>query len=319
MSVALRPRTALSLFSGAGGLDLAVRISEPQCRTLAYCERDPYAAAILVARMEDEALDHAPVWDDVVTFPSEQFRGRVDLVHGGFPCQDISVAGAGAGLDGDRSGLWFAMLDVIRDVECRWMFLENVSALVTRGLDRVLADLAALGFDAVPAWVDGEWTTLRASDVGAPHRRERCFILARRASDAERDTVRVEPERGAGRAPATLERDAESRLVGAEHLADPGSERPQGQPRRGATPGATGRGDGAAFPPGPGDRSAWQRILADRPDLAPAIESGVRVLVDGVAYVVDAYRTDALRACGNGVVPRQGAAAYRLLRRRLLG
>lgn len=176
MNVALRPRTAIELFAGAGGLALGIKRAVPGIRTVAYVEREAYAAAVLVARMEDAGMDLAPVWDDVSTFDGRPFRGRVDLVAGGFPCQDISNAGKRAGIEGERSGLWKEFARIIAEVQPRFVFVENVGALIARGLDVVLGDLAALGFDA-------EWGCFRASDAGAPHRRERVFILAHAASD----------------------------------------------------------------------------------------------------------------------------------------
>lgn len=161
----------LSLFSGGGGLDLGLHLAVPGARTVGYVEREAYAAAVLVARMESEDLGSAPVWDDVATFDGGPFRGLVDCVAGGFPCQDISNAGNRVGIEGERSGLWTHFARVIREVRPRYVFVENVAALVVRGLDVVLGDLSALGFDA-------EWLVLGADDVGAPHQRERLFLLA---------------------------------------------------------------------------------------------------------------------------------------------
>jgi site-specific DNA-cytosine methylase len=112
----------------------------------------------------------------------------VDVLCGGFPCQDISLAGAGAGIDeGTRSGLWYEFARLIRDIRPRYVVVENVSALLARGLDIVLGDLAACGYDA-------EWDCIPASAVGAPHRRDRVWIVAY----PQRDAVRVEPGRGGG-------------------------------------------------------------------------------------------------------------------------
>lgn len=97
--------------------------------------------------------------------------GAIDLVCGGFPCQDISLAGFGAGLDGNRSGLWFEMERIIRESRPRYVVIENVAALLHRGMDRVLAGLAGLGFDA-------EWSIVSACSLGAPHMRRRLFIVA---------------------------------------------------------------------------------------------------------------------------------------------
>ena len=175
--VAAHPFRVLSLFSGIGGLDLGVKLAVPRARTVGYVERDAFAAAVLVARMEDAALDEAPIWDDVSTFDGQAWRGRVDCIVGGFPCQDISLAGRGAGIaEGTRSGLWLEYARIIRDVAPRYVFVENVSALLARGMDIVLRDLAELGFDA-------EWDVFRACDVGAPHIRRRVFIMAHADGD----------------------------------------------------------------------------------------------------------------------------------------
>jgi DNA (cytosine-5)-methyltransferase 1 len=168
VNVALR---AISLFAGGGGLDLGLERAGI-ARTICRVERDLYPAAILAARARDGSLCDAPVWSDVSTFDGRPWRGVVDLIHGGFPCQDISVAGLGAGIiEGERSGLWREFARIVREVGPRFVFIENVAALVVRGLDVVLGDLAAMGFDA-------EWGVFRASDAGAPHQRERIFILA---------------------------------------------------------------------------------------------------------------------------------------------
>jgi len=163
----------LALFAGAGGGCLASRLLGH--RVVGYVENEPYAQEVLQARIADGCLDAAPIFGDIRAFVrygwAERYRGRVDLVSGGFPCQDISNAGKRAGISGERSGLWKAMRDTVGLVRPRFVFIENVSALIARGLDVVLADLAALGFDAT-------WDLFRASDVGAPHRRERVFILA---------------------------------------------------------------------------------------------------------------------------------------------
>ncbi len=158
-------------------------------RVVAYAERDAYAAACLLARMEEQTLEPAPVWcGDITDLPLAPFRG-VDAIIGGFPCTDISAAGRRAGIEGEHSGLWGrAFVPAIRELRPRLVFVENVSALLTRGLDTVLGDLAALGYDA-------EWTSLRASDVGAPHRRERVFILGH-AKRARLERLRSSEPRG---------------------------------------------------------------------------------------------------------------------------
>ena len=159
----------LALFSGAGGGILGGHLLG--WRTICAVEFEPYAAAVLVQRQNDRILPPFPVWDDVRTFDGRPWEGRVDVVSGGFPCQDISAAGRGAGLDGERSGLWSEMARIIREVRPRFAFVENSPMLTSRGLGRVLGDLAEMGFDA-------EWSVVSASDTGAPHLRERIWVAA---------------------------------------------------------------------------------------------------------------------------------------------
>lgn len=159
----------MALFAGAGGGILAGKILG--WRTVCAVERDPYAARVLLVRQRDRSLPYFPIWDDVRTFDGRPWRGIVDVVSGGFPCQDISVAGKGAGITGERSGLWSEFARIIREVGPRYVFVENSAALTVRGLGTVLGDLAAMGFDA-------EWGVLSAAQVGAWHKRERIWIVA---------------------------------------------------------------------------------------------------------------------------------------------
>jgi len=159
----------LALFAGAGGGILGGKLLG--WRTVCAVEIDPYARRVLLARQADGCLDPFPIWDDVTTFDGHQWRGRIDVVSGGFPCQDISCAGNGDGLDGERSGLWAEMARIIGEVQPAFVWVENSPMLVVRGIDRVLWDLAALGYDA-------RWGVFSARDAGAPHLRERCWIYA---------------------------------------------------------------------------------------------------------------------------------------------
>ena len=161
----------LALFAGAGGGILGGKLLG--WRTVCAVEREAYPAAVLAQRQNDGLLDIFPIWSDVTTFDGKPWRGRVDVVSGGFPCQDISAAGKGAGIDGERSGMWSEMARIVREIQPRFVFVENSPILTSRGLGRVLGDLAAMGFDA-------EWGVLAAgsSAVGASHIRERIWILA---------------------------------------------------------------------------------------------------------------------------------------------
>ncbi len=159
----------LALFAGAGGGILGGHLLG--WRTVCAVEWEPYAASVLVQRQNDGILPPFPIWDDVQTFDGKPWRGIVDVVSGGFPCQDISAAGKGAGIDGERSGMWREMARIIREVRPQYAFIENSPMLTTRGLDVVLSDLASMGFDA-------RWGVLGAADVGAPHQRDRIWVVA---------------------------------------------------------------------------------------------------------------------------------------------
>jgi len=188
--------THLSLFSGYGGADLGLKLwgelAGVDVRTVAYVEIESYAQSILQSRISDGALDDAPIWDDVTTFDGKPWAGRVDLLSGGFPCQDISCAGKGAGLEGKRSGLFYEIVRLLGEVRPRFVLLENVSAIYVRGLDTVLGKLAEAGYDA-------RWTAVRASDVGAPHRRERWFCLAHLPGSESRQQAEPEGREDTGR------------------------------------------------------------------------------------------------------------------------
>ena len=152
-----------SLFSGIGGLDLGLERAGMECRW--QVEIDDYANRVLAKHWPDVRRH-----DDIRTWPQSDTE-RVDVICGGFPCQDISYAGRGAGLDGERSGLFFETIRMVRQCQPRYVLLENVAALLTRGLDRVLGTLAEIGYDA-------EWHCIPAAAVGAPHIRDRVFIIA---------------------------------------------------------------------------------------------------------------------------------------------
>jgi len=159
----------LALFAGAGEGILGGKLLG--WTTVCAVERDAYAAQVLAQRQNDGILEPFPIWSDVTSFDGKPWAGIVDVVSGGFPCQDISAAGKGAGITGERSGLWTEFARIIGEVRPRYAFVENSPMLTTRGLGVVLADLAEMGFNA-------EWGVLSASDVGANHQRERIWILA---------------------------------------------------------------------------------------------------------------------------------------------
>jgi len=159
----------LALFAGAGGGILGGKLFG--WRTVCAVEWDAYARDVLVARQNDGCLDPFPIWDDVQTFDGKPWRGRVDVVSGGFPCQDISAAGKGAGITGDRSGMWGHMARIIGEVRPRCALVENSPELTHRGLGTVLGDLAEMGYNA-------KWGVLGAGRLGGCHNRERIWVLA---------------------------------------------------------------------------------------------------------------------------------------------
>jgi DNA (cytosine-5)-methyltransferase 1 len=157
----------LDLFSGIGGFSIG--LERAGMTTVAFCEIDKKAQLVLKKHWPD-----VPVFEDVSTLTKEKLDERgiaIDVICGGFPCQDISLAGKGAGIEGERSGLWSEYARLIGELRPQYVIVENVSALLSRGLDRVLGDLASLGYDA-------EWHCIPASAVGAPHRRDRIWIMA---------------------------------------------------------------------------------------------------------------------------------------------
>lgn len=445
---------SIELCAGVGMLGEGVRAGFEllgiEHRTVCYVEREAPAAAQLAALMEAGALDSAPIWSDLLTFDGAAWRGCVDFLVAGFPCQDISIAGRRAGLDGMRSGLFFDILDIADDCDASGLVLENVSAIATatatavdeaegtleeRAAARVLGELADRGWDA-------EWITLSASEVGASHGRARWFCLAWRRVADTRHRARAHESLGIAGGGRPAHHCAGSEAVGQSHRArrpapgcglginagrepeqgcshvddaqrveqpgqriharsrhagagaadadGPGTEvadasrehgelrqrqrsggatwaqgceqamahtagdgRHEGRPESGGQQGgldAAKRGSAVAhasepglphaeqrgqpgqpqplgrraaaelcgaplFAPGPID-PRWPAVVANRPDLAPAVEPGVCLLADGMAYLVDESRAHQLRQGGNGVVPLQAAVALVELVRR---
>jgi DNA (cytosine-5)-methyltransferase 1 len=157
----------LDLFSGIGSFSLG--LERGGMTTVAFCEREPYCKSILRKHWPE-----VPIYDDVKTLTVGRLASdgiSVDVICGGWPCQDISYAGKGAGLKGERSGLWSEYARLIGEFRPRYAIMENVSALLGRGLDCVLGDLASLGYNA-------EWHCIPAYAVGAPHERDRIWIIA---------------------------------------------------------------------------------------------------------------------------------------------
>jgi DNA (cytosine-5)-methyltransferase 1 len=263
----------LDLFSGIGGLSLALG---EWVRPVAYCECDRYCQGVLLSRMRQGAISEAPIWDDVRSLKKEMLP-EIQIIYGGFPCQDISVAGLGKGLEGERSGLFFEVVRLTREIRPRFVFLENVPAITTRGLTRITAEFSALRYDC-------RWGMLSAFDVGAPHLRQRWFMLAHASGISERDQSgwRSGPHR---EGPTFPRYDSGERVV-ADTARKRGKQRRSGPSIR--------RRDDDTFRDGSPHLSEWWKTEPD------------------VGRVVDElpFRVDRLRALGNAVVPSQAREAF---------
>ena len=337
----------LSLCSGGGGLDLGVRLALPAARTVGYVEIEAYACHILVSHMEARELDAAPLWTDLRTFDSRAWRGCVDGIIGGYPCQPFSIAGKQRGADDPRH-LWPFIKQHLGVIRPRWCFFENVANHLKVGFADVARDLHSLGYCVAAS-------LFTAEEVGAIHKRERLFIMAY-ANGAERRPI--------GDGSSCLGEGLNGHRQAEEELGNPKRELHDGRgytgPRgwreppdashavghteslgcgKGRTPSTIQCGwdttpkpssvVGDAYytrlerwrrhrlpgtdklppwPPSPEDDAAWSAILATYPELAPAIESKVRRVAHGMAP-----RIDRLRLLGNGVVPEQAAYAFRSL------
>ncbi|NIB43755.1 DNA cytosine methyltransferase [Pseudomaricurvus alkylphenolicus] len=298
------------LFAGAGGGLYADLILGH--RPVFAVEWDDYAAGVLQRRADDGWFPGLHVHHgDVQLFDPSDWTGRVDSIHAGFPCQDISTAGNGAGIEGERSGLWKEVKRVAGVIRPRELFLENSPAISTRGLGTVLGDLAELGFDA-------RWCVLPASAAGAPHLRARWWCLARRA-DADHTEQRP-GSRGRSGEGSTKERNNSRRLCrevsnsDSQQLRDESGRRSRqdredapitgndGQAQLVANTGRRGQSGRGTEPKHSESRSRGQ---------TPAwwsVEPNVGRVADGVAN-----RVNRIKCLGNGQVPLQAAAAYTLL------
>lgn len=279
----------LHLFAGAGGGILGGMLLGHTC--VCAVEIEPYCRKVLLQRQRDGMLPKFPIWDDVRTFDGKPWRGKVDIICGGFPCQDISCAGKGAGIEGERSGLWSEFARIISEVRPRYAFVENSPMLAIRGLGRVLGDLSEIGYDA-------RWCVMGADDVGAPHIRKRMWILANSRRWSGRGDFGRESRRFCGgQAEEVGERNSNKAVrpsAAPETLADA------------EVPRFAGGASGQRQEQSGGSRAWWDRDPADEDG---AFESGMGRVADGVAN-----RVDRLKAIGNGQVPLVAATAFKLLK-----
>lgn len=345
----LRPRHGLSLCAGGGGLEMGLALAEPGFTTACYVETEPYAQASLIAGMLGGFLpgasEHgpglegpsgkrihargasfvrpAPVWGNLRTFVGYEWRGVVDTVLAGYPCQPFSAAGQRKGADDERH-LWPDVARVIRECRPRWVFLENVAGHVSLGAETVLRELWDMGWTPAAG-------IFSASETGVPHERQRWFCVAYRDDG-------VRPLQSEGGQPDQRRRAGDS----GDELADASGAERQGQQRSQHDTRGRKEPDGHSallcrtglHPPGPSDAAAWRAVLDVAPDLAPAVslrdvkraaddlaplvaegrmaegeaQSILRGMADGMAA-----RTRALRLLGNGVHPLAAGYAWRTL------
>lgn len=277
----------LALFAGAGGGILGGLLAG--WHTVCAVEQNGYAASILAQRQNDGFLAPFPIWSDVRSFDGKPWRGLVDVVSGGFPCQDISVAGKGKGLEGERSGLWSEFFRIICEVRPRFAYVENSPALASRGLARVLGDIASVGGDA-------QWCIASADDQGAWHERERLWLVA------DFDGVWKQQCQGRG---AELGRWAGD---GVEEVA---ADRGWAVAPRGfgaAVADATCERFGQLQPSDAGRAHSGGAFCKAEQSHWWAAEPGVVRMVHGLAH-----RVDRIAALGNGQVPIVAARAWERL------
>lgn len=294
--MALPALRVLELCAGVGALGLGIARALP-ARTVSYVEREAFAASRLVAGMEAGRLDSAPVWDDLLAFDGGAWRGAVDLVAAGFPCQPWSAAGKRAGT-GDERWIWDRIAGLIRDVGPSVVVLENVPGLALGGLEHVLGSLASLGFDA-------EWGVFAASEAGAPHRRERLFLLAWRLPDADLRALWLAAERRS-------QEQAERRDPEPGHLGDDvadasgsGCEGPEPEPERGPFQGRRALADASHDGRGRQRRAVGERS-ARREGPPGDVAHGLR---DVVADAAGERRDGGVRLPGRG--PQEVGGGWR--------
>jgi len=303
----------LALCTGIGGLELGLGMVVPDYRTVCAVEREAYPAAILAQRQKDEALHPFPVWDDLATFDGKPWRGVVDIVTGGIPCQPFSYAGKRKGGDDERN-LWPEALRIVGEVRPALAFFENVPGVEQYYFNQVWPELHQLGYEVAEG-------IFSAAEVGASHRRERVFILAygrREHVNVQQWAARPELEtegnvlaysngpRPQGR---SISRDSAGERAARTSSPKMGDSKREGLEGKEYRISKSVEQSSRGFPPGPDDLEGWSRLLTEMPSLEPAI-----------CRVADELpcRVDRLAALGNAVVPTQAAYAFTTLRGKLV-
>lgn len=270
----------LDLFSGYGGLSIALR---DWVRPIAYCEIDSYCQAILLSRMANGSISKAPIWNDIKTLqampPLPLF---VDIIYGGFPCQDISISGHGKGLAGERSGLYWEIHRLAKEIKPSFIFLENVPRITSLGGESIVWSLAEIGYDC-------RWCVLSALGCGAPHKRERWWLLAYSAgSRISRNSTISNEEKRKDHKSETLSSSCFIKSCNCDTNASDAMHERCNEARE--------------------KRHSIQSIERNIQSYWQEIEPPVCGVDDGPAH-----RVDRIRALGNGVVPQCAKKAFKYL------
>ena len=288
INVDTRTRNIISICTGYGGIELGLHAAMGgRGRTICYVENEASVAAIRAARMEEGTLDQAPVWSNLTTFDPQPWCGKVDLLAGGFPCQPFSVAGSKKGA-GDTRNLWPAVERIAAGLGYPDLFLENAPGILRYYWETIRPSLQGMGYTVA----EGLFT---AAETGAPHKRQRLFILAHRntgLSNDEEEEVRTgwDATEYEGKALAHAERIGTQVQTEGEHAAE---YRVDYNSEKVLSP---------FYPPGPDDLKGWAHLL----DFMPQVEPTFCRDANGPTPGVDRR----LRAIGNGVVPAVAAIAY---------
>jgi DNA (cytosine-5)-methyltransferase 1 len=280
----------LDLFSGIGGISRAL---EPWVRTIAYCENDRYCQGVLLSNMQRGGIDRAPIWDDIRSLSADMLP-PIDIIFGGFPCTDISVAGVRKGLAGERSGLFFEIVRLAKEIKPSFIFLENVRNICSLGGVDVVREITEMGYDC-------RWCVISAASIGASHKRERWFLLgyAKHLGSYASSTVRSSQEtvsnseKGADQA-CKSERTTPCRVLATEPISNTFSERLED------TRLAISSNKDTNKPYNSSQYFGWK----DEPE--------DKLAVVGVVNAVP-KRLDRVRALGNSVVSDQVTKAFEIL------
>lgn len=291
----------LALCAGGGGLELGLHIAIPEYRTVCNVEREVYAASVIVARMAEKTLSEAPIWDDLATFDGKLWRGVVDIISAGEPCQPFSHAGQRKGT-ADKRYLFPQVARIISEVEPEFVFLENVARAVDIRYEHK-AVLDRMGYRV-------EAGLFSAAEVGAPHGRLRIFLLAHGSGGRYQERGRAGlsgAETSGINEGSTADRDG-GELANCPNAQYEGCQRGQGQVQFGGSDCDLGGRGLPLWPPRPNDLEAWREVLEEHPEVEPAVCG----MANGTSY-----RVERLQLLGNGVVPLTAALAFVTLFKRL--